>query len=481
MALKGTTTIELTNVKTGEVERYEEENMVTTALSQLYASIGNLKLPTDCTSYTHFSEWNRASNDYEPAYSHVLGGIVLWNNQIPENENTITQPKTVEMVGCASCNLVNATTSSCRGNYNAAESYLTNSSSETSMKFVYDFATNQANGTINSLSLTSWIGGFNGFGGNNELNDFSYSSNVWSNGLLTQTTRPYKLFYGTSSYMLYIDPEEDVFYEVGSITTTTLKIYKCRANINSRSIFTNMYQNHKIIDTITIKLPTTLTGTNTWIVKYDSDYNRAYVIVSPTSSSVKSNETFYVIAINMDDYSVIVNTMTNKLGTTMEFSRYGFTCYNDYLYYAYNSAYVRKIKMSDSTYQSIYSPTKYTNSDWGYPLVINGMVYYRARYQYINTNGNTSTSTVAVCIDPETNAARATGFSDVPTDHYIPIKNHPLFYYRYYSNTTQGGVQVYYGRLGVCPLYLATINNLSRAIEKTSDKTMKITYTIQEV
>ena len=29
--------------------------------------------------------------------------------------------------------------------------------------------------------------------------------------------------------------------------------------------------------------------------------------------------------------------------------------------------------------------------------------------------------------------------------------------------------------------YIATINNLSRTIEKTSDKTMKITYTIQEV
>ena len=51
---------------------------------------------------------------------------------------------------------------------------------------------------------------------------------------------------------------------------------------------------------------------------------------------------------------------------------------------------------------------------------------------------------------------------------YLPLKGYPMHYYC--SN----------GYLIVLGNYLATINNLTEPVQKTADKTMKVTYIIQE-
>ncbi|WLR42540.1 hypothetical protein LC087_17920 [Bacillus carboniphilus] len=60
----------------------------------------------------------------------------------------------------------------------------------------------------------------------------------------------------------------------------------------------------------------------------------------------------------------------------------------------------------------------------------------------------------------------------------------PVFPYGPYGLTfgrkSYGGYKLYKGLWLITP-YLATINNLSNAVIKTADKTMKITYTLQEV
>jgi hypothetical protein len=57
MQIKGTTKIELTNVNTGEVEVYENHNMVTDALSDIFRPLGLSKRPSrffsDFTPYYH--------------------------------------------------------------------------------------------------------------------------------------------------------------------------------------------------------------------------------------------------------------------------------------------------------------------------------------------------------------------------------------------------------------------------------------------
>lgn len=116
---------------------------------------------------------------------------------------------------------------------------------------------------------------------------------------------------------------------------------------------------------------------------------------------------------------------------------------------------------------SVYCPT--VNTTMLYPSGSNNW-YYRVRVGLF---------------DPLTNTIRVTGLWGIlgrynsddfyNTVNVVPVKNCPMIFfgYRYY-----GGQRIGMFRKNN---YLGTINNLSRTIEKTSDKTMKITYTIQEM
>lgn len=71
--LKGTTRIELTDVNTGEVETYQNSNMVTNALRDILKPLGLSKRP------------NRFLNEFVPYYEKLLGGILCFDREIPEN------------------------------------------------------------------------------------------------------------------------------------------------------------------------------------------------------------------------------------------------------------------------------------------------------------------------------------------------------------------------------------------------------------
>lgn len=471
MGLKGSAVIELTNVKTGETERYEEHNLVTKALEYLHTPIGQLKAPCDL-----------ADLGTEPAYSANLGGIVLWDSVIEENDTIVTKPHGVNMVGCAVCGQTNTTSSPCRGSFNESESKLTTGSSERSMKFVYDFATNQANGTINSISLSSVQGGWNGFGGDSGCVD---SCQYYSGGYLYRMGKclstPYWLVASMQSptRLICIDDEKDVFYQLNSVTTTKVNIYKRKANFHQKSLLSNMYRVHDLVETISVTLPVTLSGVNTYTHNYVPEENALYIAVSPSGSSVSASGTFFVIKVDMSDYTAVVYTMTNKLSTSMYFYDYYVKCYKDHLYYTYSDlGYVRNFSLADSAYSSIYL-LGFKKRSSSMLCIMNGYLYLEG------TKTLSSTSYYRyLMIDLENETVQVTGYTDFEnySSSYwapTPFKGNPLLYYFFASFSSSDNKAVAY--LWVDNNYLATINNLSRTIEKTSDKTMKITYTIQEV
>ena len=138
--LKGTTKIELTDVNTGAKETVAEENMVTGALEEIFRPIGHLKTPA--TMYQSLA----------PYYQTLLGGLLLFDGNIEESEDTYFAPADVNMIGCAAYNVQNNTTGTARGGYNQTESEI--NLTTRSMKYVYDFTTSQANGTISCICLT---------------------------------------------------------------------------------------------------------------------------------------------------------------------------------------------------------------------------------------------------------------------------------------------------------------------------------------
>jgi hypothetical protein len=154
MKLKGSTKIELTDVHTGKKEIYRDTNMVTKAISQVFGN--NIEGMLFCVAGSSTVSW---SDYFLPICPNAIGGILLFQDAITEDENTIYAPSSNQCIGYAS-NDVNATANVLRGSLNLTESKTT----DKGYKFVWDFTTSQGNGTISAVCLTHKQGGVGYFG-----------------------------------------------------------------------------------------------------------------------------------------------------------------------------------------------------------------------------------------------------------------------------------------------------------------------------
>lgn len=133
--MKGKTEIILRDVKTGEVQVFKDENLITTAIDKII----NIEVAK-----------NHAPNTYIlPIATNALGGIMLFDGELTEDAGNIHFPSEAHLVGYANQSV--NTSDKYRGSYNAAESGKT----MTGFVSVWDFGTSQANGTIKSVARTS--------------------------------------------------------------------------------------------------------------------------------------------------------------------------------------------------------------------------------------------------------------------------------------------------------------------------------------
>lgn len=148
--LKGTMKIELTDVKTGQTETVLEHNMVTNALANIFKPLGLVKDPS------------RMYESFAPYYQKLLGGLLLFDSNIEENADMLYPPAEAQLIGSAVYGQQNNTTGKVRGSFNQTESEL--NLTDRYMKYVHDFQTSQANGTISCVCLTHVNGGYTSYG-----------------------------------------------------------------------------------------------------------------------------------------------------------------------------------------------------------------------------------------------------------------------------------------------------------------------------
>ena len=155
--LKGKAKIELTNVKTGEKEIHESENMITNFFNDLFT-------PDPYASFLSainqkYEENTRLSQN--DALASVIQqstkGLVLWDNTLEENADKYhSYDHDALAVGVAN-NIVYSGNITTRGSYNHKESSILLSSpfpkSGEQIKYVWDFDTSHGIGTIKSISL----------------------------------------------------------------------------------------------------------------------------------------------------------------------------------------------------------------------------------------------------------------------------------------------------------------------------------------
>jgi len=342
------------------------------------------------------------------------------------------------------------------------------------MKFVYDFTTSQANGTINCIALTHIDSArYSAYGPNGSVStsiSSSYSlvgmASKWSKTVLTTGSLRGSYTYGDNNHGFLLDAAEDICYCFGIIDASTIKISKYRAGILSTCVVCNHSTVKTLIESFEIPLAEEIKTTYaSWNYEHDDD---CLYICTASATTVTSTGSFNVIKISVRDWTVTQYTIDNPTGATLTSSGHFSYVHRGYVYLK-ASATVYKINIADPTdWTAITGSLRSSNA---VPqMAINGRIfyeylYYQSKYYYgyasiVNTELNTVEQ-------PGHNGFLAGQISSTPG--ITPIRNDP-FHWLGFNNT-----------LFVPRCYLGTINNLSRPIEKTSDKTMKITYTIQEV
>ena len=477
MALKGKTTFELTDVNTGEVEVIEDTNMITNGLQDFLATYG-------------YFGCDVLSDDKMGASSlwvNALGGLFLFDSRLDENVENTFMPAGVKMVGNGSKDISNSGSVTELGSYNTSESGL---QSDGSVKFVYDFSTSQANGSIACACLTSKIGGYIGMGNSNEKRIFNkyYSFATFisddkhkrtSNIDGSKNDERHVLYASYNDNAVYLSNPYNIKYDASHAdqhwnTTKKIQILKVKAGFTSIGIKERLLLN-QVSETYDIDIPQdilTYMGTRTNLVYINADTDGNVFVVFNTGGSTLNNGSFCWIMKIDRERNVTHYKFTNNVGTKLVFKRRYIVFNGEYLFaYTKNTPYkLYGIKYSDST------------------QIIDVNLTFKSGYTLFNIDknligmfGNSYSSDyyAPLVYDVVNNELRYCNGNDGNSSAlYIPfIDKKGVYIMEIYQD--HGNTPSKYSVMKD-PRYLATINNLSEPVVKTASKTMKVTYTITE-
>ena len=180
--LHGHTKIILEDVNTKEQQIYEDDNFVTNAFEELIQQrgiFGNV--------YKSLLREYLDSNTYDKMMmKYLTGGIILFDEAFPEGDEgkkCIYPPAGISQVGMGRIATTYTGEQRMAGSYNNDESGWLNN--HLGYRHVWDFTTNQANGDIASVSLTTATGGIIGQGSYTKVSDwwasFDYNAGTYYN------------------------------------------------------------------------------------------------------------------------------------------------------------------------------------------------------------------------------------------------------------------------------------------------------------
>lgn len=464
MQIMGKTEIELKDIRTGKTETVVEKNMITNAIADLFSH--NIEgMLFNMAGYTGDMNGNLI-----PLSMNAIGGILLFSEAIPEEAGNYYALSANPCVGYAS-NDVNATANVMRGSLNLTESQKL----DDGYKFVWDFTTSQANGTISAVALTHKFGGIGYMG-----DPYNNTSKVWHmKSLSTSADAAVRTAYTNA---VEVNFEGNFFYTIGINVSNELIVRKVKASYRSIGINDTLRENNLTVLEEHILTPTV------FIMEHPSNNNGNYEFMDGKNGywygiwhDANSNGDAVIkwIKIKKSDYSFSEGTWTID-NVTLQSAGYhsGYdtgpgrsaqcVIRNGYLYMiSYDKRSVYKINVDNQadvtkidlgfTSQFGYSNDYYNNGAFHMVLIGDWIVCSDFR---IDTQDRVY----------QTANAMPYPYSCTPLFQYGPY----LFSY--------GGYNSGDARKNIFLLtpYLASINNLSTAVIKTADKTMKITYTVTE-
>lgn len=462
MTLKGNMVIEMIDEATGAVETVEEANMVTNAVNHILG-VNPMGIFYSVAGQNDTRLlWN---GNLLPICPNMIGGILLYAERVTEDAENV-YPSTRNLPMAYASNDVNATADVARGSMNLTES----KAIENGYRFVWEFTPSQGNGTIAAIALTSKQGGVAGYG--SMENSQSAFCQLMETRLETQSVGELAELFSA----VEVDFENNLLvnmrFQDASVIIKKRKLPVLTLGLNDRlNDTTNVLLEEKVVPCGTFKFLGSYTPYGDFL-----DGRDGYWYGFANQANAAGNATMYWIRIKKDDYSMTegVWTLSNaclkaigsfKVDTYAQRSSRG-VIRNGYLYLAaYDDAGVYKINVSNPVDVALISLgfTSAGKSQTGsgtcsnYMFMVNDLII-GWDYQ----------------IKPDDAVVKTVGsvrLANIGT---------PVFQYKEFCFGWGGNYGSNYRTCYLLTPYLASINNLLSAVVKTTDKTMKITYTLTE-
>jgi len=445
--MKGKSIIQMINPSTQKVEeQFENKNIITNAIKNAFY------LPP---------QWQRGllssggiinwQNKLCPLNRNGLGGILLWDETIPENIETVYPPMSVNNVGFAGGNYSGA--NAFKGTLNSLETVALSNG----WRNVWDFDTSRCNGkTIKSLSLTHVNCGNNGWltGGGVEYTSLGWT--IETGGFFEKENSSDKLIgfvdsiYGTKEdcnvilCCMYLDSSSFKFYKRRKPTLNNLKINDFNLSTNSVN-FDEVVVNFGVANSSRRSRNSNLIGNDLHIVNY------------------WNNTTLEHIVVNLSDYSFTRNLISTS-GHSKSISNYGAKIFFGGKYFVGCTDESFIILDNNGTFLKNENLVGGNNSGYSFYVFENRLFYTFTYYDSgagndffeLNTEKKkkgASSSNIYMGIKTETNL------------------KHPLSFVHWTENSRSSGIMA-------SNYYLGSINNLATPIVKTADFNMKIIYEI---
>ena len=494
---KGHLEIVLNDVNTGEVETYEDDNMLTNAISKMINFASSHAIGTNPLSVNALH------------WENLLGGLAMFDTALTENANNIWLGSGVKTLGCGQVgNTTNYSNCPNWGLYNAAES---DTSSATTKKFVWDFGTDKANGTHRTVCLTHKNAGLFGFGteayNNSEVNNMAYIAlgTVLPNGESGKQTYE-AAFAGTvgsstaltdGSYMDFcIDSDNDQKY-MFKVCADGLSIIKHKLS----PTYFDVFQKSSEIEPCTEETyAETFSGTYFYHF-YNTDEKVLYFWIFNDKITKWSNSRNVVIhKFDMTSKVLTANWKTVTINHYEVWNSFAITSTS--LYYGEHSAnqdwYIDVYKFSTGVTSHI---TYVFGMDCNYHkfCILNGMLH--VPNAKMPNSGGYDYALYSVLVDTADDTFLTTNIkANGPQIHDRSIRDYGGLIPPY-DNTqmvfgtgldegtsadrlmtlqASGSNTTTLGNVFTMCNYLGTINVLSTAVTKTATQTMKVTYTITQ-
>lgn len=447
--MKGKSIIQMINPFTKKVEeQFENKNIITNAIKNAFY------LPPQwqrgLLSSSGIIDWQ---NKLCPLNRNGLGGILLWDETIPENVETVYPPMSVNNVGFAGDNYSGS--NALKGTINSVETGAITGG----WRNVWDFDTARCNGkTIKSLSLTHVNCGNNGWNtygiGNNE-----YASRGWESdiGVFKKENEDDKIIgFVDSTY----GAKEDfnTILCCGYLNTTSFKFYKKRKpNFKNLKINDfNPFNTSANFDEVTVNFG----------VANSYRYSKNSILIENNLHIVNywSNTTLEHIVVNLSDYSFTRNLISTS-GHSKSISNYGAKIFFGGKYFvgcADNSFIV--LNSDGSFYRNVANITSGNDSNYVF-YSYGGNLFYNYNYFY------TGSSQYIAELSLNKERITTTSNSYAPTIKIDSNLKYPLSFGFWNSGNSNSAIMA-------SNYYLGSINNLATPIVKTADFNMKVIYEI---